>query len=229
MQGISGEMDVVASQDATTLFAVSIGDGLSISVDVHGVLWLGFVVLLAIFVVVRYHSFNWFESYEIDEAEFGFGDQKIKVRPNTLDAQIAFSIWVELSTRKIGLPISEEDDVISEVYDSWYSFFGVTRSMIKEIPVTKARRKDTEAIIKLSIDVLNKGLRPHLTKWQAKYRKWFTREVESEENEDLSPQEIQRQYPEHQKLMADLLAVNKTLIKYRKQMYRLAIGRQAKH
>lgn len=31
-------------------------------------------------------------------------------------------------------------------------------------------------LIKLTERVLNVGLRPHLTKWQAKYRKWYNNE-----------------------------------------------------
>ncbi len=60
---------------------------------------------------------------EIDEAEIGIEPGKIKLRPNFTDRQVAYQIWVELSTRKIGLEIDLAHDVISEVYDSWHKFF----------------------------------------------------------------------------------------------------------
>lgn len=105
------------------------------------------------------------KTFEINEAEFGLGDQKIKLSPNVTDQQIAYKIWVELSTRKIGIPIDTANDVISEIYDSWFNFFSVTRELIKDVPVQKFRRKDTEQIVRLSIEVLNQGIRPHLTLW----------------------------------------------------------------
>ncbi len=125
------------------------------------VLGIVFVVLVAILVIRLVLSRVGIADYEIDEAELGIGDQKIKLRPNVVDKQIAYKIWVELSTRKIGLPIELDNDVISEVYDSWFSFFSVTRELIKDVPVSKFQRKETEMIIRLSIDVLNYGLRPH--------------------------------------------------------------------
>ena len=51
---------------------------------------------------------------------------------------------------------------------------------------------------------MNIGMRPHLTKWQAKFRKWYTLELEKEENNKLTPQELQRKYPEYDQLISDL-------------------------
>ena len=53
------------------------------------------------------------------------------------DQEIAYKIWVELSTRKIGIPFEKEYDIIIEIYDSWYEFFKITRDLLKEIPVNK--------------------------------------------------------------------------------------------
>ena len=144
-------------------------------------------------------------------------------KPNDTDRQIAYSIWVELSTRKIGLPIDLDHDVISDVYDSWYNFFGVTRELVKTIPVSKVRNDSTGKIIKLSIEVLNEGLRPHLTQWQARYRRWYEHKIK--DNFDMSPQDIQKGFPEYDALSSDLLAVNNRLIKYRSKMNELVTGR----
>ena len=94
-----------------------------------------FVVGLIVWRLVRGSAFTRF--MEIDEAEIGIGDQKIRLKPNEVDRQIAYQVWVELSTRKIGLEIDPDHDVISEIYDSWYSFFSVTRELIKDVPATK--------------------------------------------------------------------------------------------
>lgn len=195
------------------------------NVDLH--LSLVPLITITIMVFLALLGFRWLASrrlsdFEIDGAEMGFGDHKISFKPNDTDRQIAYSIWVELSTRKVGLPIEIEDDVISEVYDSWYSFFAVTRELIKDIPVSKVRGDSTGKIIDLSIEVLNEGLRPHLTKWQARFRHWY--DTQLEKKEDVSPQDLQKKFPEYDALCADLLAVNNRLIKYRVKMIELVRG-----
>lgn len=161
------------------------------------------------------------QDFELDEAEFGLGDQKFKLRVNDDDRQIAYKIWVELSTRKIGLPIDLEHDVITEVYDSWHTFFSVTRELIKDVPVRKYRRDSTEKIVRLSIEVLNEGLRPHLTRWQARFRRWYERASGETDFVKISPQEIQQQFPHFQELADDMKIVNDRLIAYRKRMHQL--------
>lgn len=179
-------------------------------------------LVFSIWLAFRWQSARRLSDFEIDGAELGFGSHKISFKPNDTDRQIGYSIWVELSTRKVGLPIEIEDDVISEVYDSWYSFFAVTRDLIKDIPVSKVRGDSTGKIIDLSIEVLNEGLRPHLTKWQARFRHWY--EAQLEKKEDVSPQDLQKKFPEYDALCIDLLAVNNRLIKYRMKMMELVRG-----
>lgn len=168
-----------------------------------------------------------FKNFEIDQAEIGVGNSKFRFKPNLTDKQIAYAIWVELSTRKIGLPIDFEHDVIAEVYDSWFNFFSVTRELVKGVPVNKVKRDSTQAIIKLSIEVLNEGLRPHLTHWQARFRQWYERELKNqdkgEENSILDPQEIQAKFPRYEELKSDMLRVNEALIRYRQKMHELVL------
>jgi hypothetical protein len=184
------------------------------------------LLLLFIWQGIRYR--NLFQKFEIDQAEVGIGTNKLKLLINETDRQIAYKIWVELSTRKIGLPIDLEHDVISEVYDSWHTFFTVTRELVKDVPVNKFRRKETEEIVRLSIGVLNDGLRPHLTKWQARFRRWYGKATEHYDFIDQSPQEIQQKYPKYDELQADLLAVNQRLMAYRKMMYELVVFTKTK-
>lgn len=162
-------------------------------------------------------------NWEINEAEFGIGNQKIKLKANNYDTQIAYKIWVELSTRKIGIKIDPEKDVIDEVYNSWYQFFRVTRELIKDIPASKIKREATKEIITLSVDILNKAMRPHLTQWQAIFRKWYNQELKKG-HDNLSPQQIQGKFPKYEELIVDLLKVNGYLIKYCESMENLAFG-----
>lgn len=198
---------------------------LGVTFEVAPYVTFAIVALVLVFLIFKFVTrFGSFRSFEIDEAEFGIGNQKVKLKPNITDKQIAYQIWVELSTRKIGIPIDLEDDVVYEIYTSWYNFFSVTRDLIKDVPVSRFQRKDTEKIIRISIDVLNIGLRPHLTKWQARYRRWYEKQLEKNDNSDLSPQEIQKEYPNLGELEKDLLEVNKRLIGYREKMYQLISG-----
>ena len=48
---------------------------------------------------------------DLDETELGVGSAKITLRPNYTDRQVAYQVWVELSTRKIGLEIDLDYDV----------------------------------------------------------------------------------------------------------------------
>lgn len=207
---------------AESLVKILLDSDFKLSLEVSPFIIAAIGAALVIFILYKTFLSGWkLRDFEIDEAEFGIGDHKVKLKPNVIDKQIAYRIWVELSTRKIGLPIDLEDDVISDIYDSWYSFFSVTRELIKDVPVSRFQRKDTEKIIRLSIDVLNVGLRPHLTKWQARYRKWYETELGKNESVDLEPQQIQKEYPHIEQLEADLLLVNKRLIGYRAKMYEL--------
>jgi len=125
---------------------------------------------------------------------------------------LAHKVWIELSTRKIALPFDEDNDVIVEVYDSWYKVFEKFRDILKELPSQndKCANKLSEVIMK----VLNEELREHLTKWQARFRKWY----EMHREEDQDPQEIQKKYPKYEELVSDLKKVNKEVIKLTEEL-----------
>jgi hypothetical protein len=193
----------------------------SIKVDIDLWIVLALALLIAALFIIRYllRRGKLSRTLEFDGSEIGIGPIRAKLTANIEDLRICYNLWVEMSTRKIGLPIDVEKDVISEVYDSWYSFFGIARDLIKSIPVSKLLRQDsTRKLVRLSIDVLNKGLRPHLTTWQAKYRKWYEEEINRPENAELSPQQVQGQFKEFADLVKDLLRVNEWLVAYKDKL-----------
>lgn len=182
-------------------------------------IWVPIIAIALVLLVYRIPQGRFLgRDFEIDSAELGLGDSKITLKPNADDRTVAYRIWVELSTRKIGLPIDPDHDVIAEIYDSWYAFFAVTRELIKDIPVSKVRHKSTKKIIQLSINVLNDGLRPHLTQWQARFRRWFEYKLSTDPEAKLDPQDMQKEFPQYDQLVADMLNVNARLIKYRDRM-----------
>lgn len=183
-------------------------------VIVVGVLWLSDL-----------RQRKWMKTFEVDEAELGIGNQRIKLRPNRNSVQVAYRLWVELSTRKVGLKIDLEHDIIVDIYDSWYAFFKVTRDLLKEIPSHRLSTDPaTTKVVQVAIQVLNESMRPHLTDWQGRYRRWHSREAASEACLEMDPQLIQTRYPRYAQLSADLLRVNEHLIAYRNVVTHLVFG-----
>lgn len=150
----------------------------------------------------------------IGEAEF---------RPNAEDIQIAHRLWTELATRKAALPIDPENDVITEVYDSWYALFLKTRELIADIPGHLVREQtSTQQLVRIAVDTLNLGLRPHLTRWQARFRNWYEQQRESLKTK--TPQELQREFPEYEALIADMQRVNQQMIQYAGELRKIVYG-----
>lgn len=166
------------------------------------------------------------QDWSIVESEISLGNiGKVKIKPSYDDIQVAHEAWVELATRKAGLPFDEEHDVIVEIYNSWYELFREMRSLTKQIPAEKIRDSEyTRELVRLLVDALNMGLRPHLTKWQAKFRRWYSHELEKDK--DKTPQQIQKMYPEYRALVDDLREVNKQLISYTKFIKAIAQGQK---
>src|SRR3989337_144519 len=120
-------------------------DLLRISIDLNGQVlmtvngWLAVIPLVTLIALLGGRNGIWRRrrEFEISEVELGIGQQKVKLKPSHDDLQIAYKLWVELRTRKLGLTFSEDYDVIAEIYDSWYEFFKITRELIKSIPVSR--------------------------------------------------------------------------------------------
>lgn len=176
------------------------------------------VVIIASLIIKKLSRILTYHSIDVDEVSLGIGKSNIKLKYNKKDQEIAYKLWVELNTRKIGLPYEENYDVIVEVYNSWYDFFKIARELLKDVP--PSRLPYSTKLITLTTDVLNEGLRPHLTKWQAKYRKWY----DENNQKSKSPQEIQKEFPEYDALLSDLLITNKHMIEYKNLMYQIAFN-----
>lgn len=148
---------------------------------------------------------------------------KAEFVPNDQDIQIAHKIWTELVTRKAALPIDPEHDVIVEIYDSWYHLFTRVRELISNIPADLLRTEEsTQELVRIATETLNEGLRPHLTKWQAKYRNWYT--ANSEKLKEFTPQELQQQYPDYDTLVQDIVVLNGFLIAYAHELKKIVDG-----
>jgi len=193
----------------------------SLSIEFGPIILIIIVVFIAILILKLFLKKKWgFKNdVELNVSLGGIGELKIK--PNHELEQITHKAWAELITRKAGLLFDLEHEVIIEVYNSWYVLFGEIRNLIKEIPASQIKDKNTQKLVNLLVDSLNRGLRPHLTKWQAKFRKWYNNEVEL--HNEKTPQEIQKMYPLYNELIRDLVAINKQMVAYTNELKKLII------
>jgi len=189
-------------------------DGINSNIQINVPILLGLLligVLLAAFIKIG--APRWLKNSKIGPITLNipFGIGSLEVTPNYQEKLIAHKIWTELVTRKAALPFERDKDVIVEVYNSWYTLFGIVRQLISEVPVEKLHgpEKDSiEHLIYIALNVLNDGLRPHLTQWQAKFRAWH----DEQDPKGRSPQEIQKDYDNYDELVKDIKSVNKKLV-----------------
>jgi len=198
------------------ILSLTIAADSGVHLDVSwGVIALLLVALAGIVLIRRKQIFGDDSYLEINEAEIGIGTGKVKLKANNDDLQIGFKFWTELTTRKIGLPLDEDHDVIVDVYNSWYEFFKIARELIKSIPVSKLRNSETtKELVVISIHILNMELRPHLTRWQSRYRRWWENAIADPANKDKTPQVLQRSYPHYKEVVEEIKVVNAKLVIY---------------
>jgi hypothetical protein len=189
-------------------------------VDISFGLLFWLFVILSISLYVWQKRLSLFSNWRAVEVEIPFGGGKVKIVPNYEVSKIAQQAWTEIVTRKAGLKFDEDNDVIIEVYNSWYELFKEIRLLIKNIPVQNLREsEDAQKLVCILIKVLNNGLRPHLTQYQARFRRWYLSALEL--NKDASPQEIQKSYPNYQALISDLHNVNEQMLIFSEQLYKI--------
>ncbi len=92
---------------------------------------------------------------------FGIGD--IKFVENDLAKKTAWKLYVEISTRISLVPLNNDEGILREALDSLYSLFNITRDILKDADPSIAMGELSLGF--LAIEILNKGLRPFISKW----------------------------------------------------------------
>lgn len=198
----------------------------SLTIESDWIIILLILILLVIAYIIKRNFSKLFNWYEMEVEISGSPKLKFKVERNHENLFIANRIYIELTTRKAAIPIDENIDVIEEIYDSWYKLFGIIREEIKSVPGKYLKDHDpTSALIGLTRKILNDAMRPHLTKHQAKFRKWIAIAKEEQVNKILTPQDLQKKYPDFTNLVASMKLVNLTLTGYAEELDKLIRGK----
>jgi hypothetical protein len=92
---------------------------------------------------------------------FGLGGANIVV--TEAQKHVAWALYVELATRVAGVELKPGMGSAREALNSLYSLFETTRSVLRNQGPGAAEGPDSVGPI--AIDILNRGLRPFLTKW----------------------------------------------------------------
>lgn len=189
-----------------------------------GVVWV--LICLASLFLLKWiwpiFRLKWLRGFRPKIVRISFSGPEIELCPDHEIRRIAYQAWVEIQTRKVGLPFDEEHDVIAEIYDSWYQVFPVLRDLCKGIPPECLAEGDACKLVNLLFESINEGLRPHLTRWQAKFRRWYSHAINATENKELTPQEIQRKYPDFSSLVSDMRAVNTQFVSFAESLLKVA-------
>lgn len=182
-----------------------------------GVLWLAVALLLgvAIWWFLPWMRRKWLKGYRTKSVKLTFKGVEWDICPDTETRRVAHQAWVEIKSRKVGQPFEEGQDVIVEVYRSWYQLFSVLRELAKSIPADRLQDCDeTRNLVELLMRALNEGLRPHLTMWNAKFRRWYEAALSDEANKGKAPQEVQKEFPEYEELVTDLRRVSDEFVAF---------------
>ena len=206
----------------SNLIDVSVSDG-QIAASVGPAVWLSAIGLAVLWILIQKPWYRLPLRWRVVEINPTFFNTQWRIVRNTETAQLAHEAYVELVTRKAALKIEEEHDVFTEIYDSWYALFREIRRLARKLDADEvSRNAHLRRLHELLVDVLNCGLRPHLTRWQSRFRRWY--EEESRNRPSESAQDIQRSYPEYSQLVASLKEANHLLIDLAHELRRLAYG-----
>ena len=88
---------------------------------------------------------------------------QLEMEPDEAQQKVAWELYVELSTRIAVQPAGDNEGSIREALSSLYSIVEATREILREAGPTVAQGPNSVGA--LAIEVVNRGLRPFLTKW----------------------------------------------------------------
>lgn len=218
-------------KDSTTVLRIIHLDidysNLALILEIGNVCFLAAISIIVLLFVFQRYNKSKFQLVEMGLEISGSPKATFKIKRDYSNLYIANRIYIELITRKVTLPFEEDKDVIIEVYNSWYQLFILIREEMKTIPGHFLQKKHSGSeLVALNTKILNDGLRPHLTTYQAAFRRWYEAEIKNTNSDQLSPQEIQEKYPKYQELVEDIKKANLVLIDYTNNLKQFIEGNE---
>jgi hypothetical protein len=142
---------------------------------------------------------------------FGLGSIAGKWEPSEEEQRAAWEMYVELITRVSIEELSPREGLLREALSSLYTLFGTTREILRTYgPVVAAPKRGSELSFGIiAATVLNRALRPFLTKWHPELTHY-----ESQRPQDVSPLEHERRWERGDELRSDLSELRTVLREY---------------
>ena len=136
---------------------------------------------------------------------FGIGNLEWTI--DEAEQRAAWSLYIELITRIAVQPLAEDEGLAREALNSLYVIFATTREILKDAgPEVGASIKSVGGI---AIAVLNRGLRPFLSKWHPILQTW-----ETQREEKVSPKEHEKLWTQEKEFREALEVLRKELTQY---------------
>jgi hypothetical protein len=144
---------------------------------------------------------------------FGLGSAEWEA--DSTQRRAAWALYVELVTRIAVQELADDSGLVREAMNSLYTLFGTTRQILREAgPDVGASQQSVGG---LAIAVLNKGLRPFLTKWHPMLQIW-----EAQRPPDRSPKEHEALWEKGKAIRQDLAVLRGELEIYAQALARVA-------
>ncbi|CAI7975200.1 conserved hypothetical protein [Frankia sp. Hr75.2] len=116
---------------------------------------------------------------------------------------VAWRLFIEMVTRVSLQPLDQGTGKIREAMNSLYALFGITRQTLAEAQPSR-RIGNAPTVEHLAVAMLNKELRPFLSRWHPRLQAW--------ENEH--PGELESAWPDDEECRQELSSMQARLIRY---------------
>lgn len=138
------------------------------------------------------------------------------------DRLAAWRIYSQISTRIAAVEFDENIDSALLVHESLHKVFEIIREEIANIPVERLRGDKADNTVKFYLDILNQGIRPHLSAWHIPLQKFV--ENEQKVHANLSVLEIEKKFPKRKELLESMKLMNGRMKKYADSLLIIAKG-----
>lgn len=149
----------------------------------------------------------------VQNVEVTVGAPQIGQAKFVLDAEgrrIAWQLFVETMTRVSTQPLGQEEGFLREALDSLHSLFGTTRELLKEMSPSQVTEGATVEMV--AIAMLNKDLRPFLSKWHPLLTAF----------EDLESQTPEHEWEKNEEFREELGQLRRRILQYAQSFSELA-------